>query len=118
MNPLIQSQNDSSATFRRSQLRLLCAFAQSAGRDHRPTRLLPATLPPPWAGEALLNLTTGYSNTASGYCRALFKHDRLHNTANGAYALYYNTSGYYNTANGDFALLYNTTGDYNTANGV
>src|SRR5208283_2705053 len=57
--------------------------------------------------DALLDLTTGGSNTTGS-----------DNTADGASALYHNTTGSDNTASGQFALGRNTTGEENTADGA
>ena len=68
--------------------------------------------------QALLNLTTGTSNTADGYQALYLNTTGNYNTANGVLALYSNTAGNGNTADGYQALTLNTTGAYNTANGV
>ena len=65
---------------------------------------------------ALFNLTTGSSNTATGF-GALQNNNATNNTANGANALFSNTGGIQNTATGFNALLSNTVGNHNTANG-
>ena len=67
--------------------------------------------------DALISLTTGFSNTALGF-NALFSNTiGRENTATGAQALSDNTEGYDNTATGFDALSSNTTGVDNTATG-
>jgi len=66
---------------------------------------------------ALLNNTTGHSNTASGRGALYENTTGNHNTASGSQALNKNTTGDANTASGRGALFYNTTGSYNTAIG-
>jgi len=66
---------------------------------------------------ALLDLTTGTSDTAIGYQTLLNNTTGTSNTAVGASALINNTIGYGNTATGSLALQDNITGSSNTANG-
>ena len=67
---------------------------------------------------ALLNITTGTGNTASGWLALQSNTTGAANTANGEVALQNNTTGVWNTASGAGALQNNTTGSSNTAIGV
>jgi trimeric autotransporter adhesin len=67
--------------------------------------------------DALLNNTTGYSNTAQGYESLTKNGSGRYNTATGYGSLFANTTGAYNSAVGTNALRSNTTGHYNTAIG-
>ena len=68
------------------------------------------------AGYALYSLTSGHSNTASGYGSLQVDGPGSGNTANGTRTLFVNYSGNGNTAVGDSAL-YNSFASYNTALG-
>jgi hypothetical protein len=68
-------------------------------------------------GGALLNLTTGYENTALGVDALWANHAGAYNTATGALSLWLNATGSNNTADGAEALTDNTTGAYNTGIG-
>jgi len=61
---------------------------------------------------ALFDLTTGASNTASGF-GALQNNNASNNTANGVQALFKNTTGQSNTATGMNALYSNIGGGNN-----
>src|SRR6266446_2166516 len=67
---------------------------------------------------ALLSLTTGFSNTAFGANALLSLSSANGNTAVGVDALYSDTTGDINTAVGVFSLFANTIGIANTAVGV
>jgi hypothetical protein len=67
--------------------------------------------------DALVNNTTGTSNTAIGASALTSNTDGSFNTATGFEALSSNTNGLWNTANGYQALDFNTTGSKNTALG-
>jgi hypothetical protein len=66
---------------------------------------------------SMLNNTTGYTNTATGYATLYSNTTGFFNTASGFGALYYNTTGNYNTADGNQALYSATTGYRNVALG-
>jgi hypothetical protein len=68
--------------------------------------------------EALVSLTTGVYNTATGWQSLYSNTEGTGNTATGYAALYSNTTGNSNTATGVTALYSNTTGFANTANGI
>ena len=66
---------------------------------------------------ALVSITTGANNTASGTSALQSNTTGNDNTASGINALQSNTTGQYNTASGTNALQSNTTGSFNTASG-
>ena len=67
--------------------------------------------------QALLDLTTGNLNTATGL-RALTSNNGDANTANGMMALFSNTSGVENVGVGAQALVFNDIGESNVASGT
>jgi trimeric autotransporter adhesin len=66
---------------------------------------------------ALVSLTTGVDNTATGVQSLANNSAGSNNTATGFQSLFTNTAGDFNTATGSQALFSNTIGSWNTANG-
>jgi len=69
------------------------------------------------SGYTLYALTSGHSNTATGYGAMYINNMGSSNTANGTRSIYTNSTGSENTAIGDSSLFSNNTGNYNTAIG-
>jgi hypothetical protein len=67
--------------------------------------------------DALISLTTGINNTATGWQSLFSNTEGVYNTANGFQTLFTNATGHSNTANGYAALYSNTDSDANTATG-
>ncbi len=70
-----------------------------------------------YAGEGALGLSTGGSNTGTGYFALSDIRSGFSNTAMGRQALAADTSGSYNVAIGQNAMLTNLASDFNTAVG-
>ena len=96
-----------------------------------PTAYAGSPSPQPFAGEnlgggnsaaekvkALISLTTGIDNTATGFQSLSGNTVGSDNTANGFQSLLNNTTGSSNTANGTYSLFSNTAGWQNTATGA